>query len=191
MKLNEIRILDVWRALGGGELRGNRGVAFWRSGDGYSVSLNPDKGTWFDHRDVLGGGILKLVETVLASNRQEALAWLSSNVRLDPAQPQAPGDGGDGARDREDAYYFGIAARALAIDILTASPHDNPARFELTSLLAAAGIGGPGLIAEYQAWRESRPTFTLGLVHAGKQSEARTHRGLASLIAEKGLEDAA
>ena len=44
-------IRDVWSALGGPELRGNRGQAFWRGGDGYSVALDFEKGLWHDHRD--------------------------------------------------------------------------------------------------------------------------------------------
>ena len=38
-----VRISDVWRALGGGELRG-RGQAFWRGGDGLSVAQSDTKG---------------------------------------------------------------------------------------------------------------------------------------------------
>jgi len=62
MTLSDIGILAVWHALSGGELRGRRGVAFWRGGDGYSVSLNPERGTWYDFRDGIGGGVLALVE---------------------------------------------------------------------------------------------------------------------------------
>ena len=34
MDISQIRISEVWRALGGGELQHNRGRAFWRNGDG-------------------------------------------------------------------------------------------------------------------------------------------------------------
>ena len=46
--LERASITDVWTALGGGDLRHGRGVAFWRAGDGYNVSVNEAKGTWHE-----------------------------------------------------------------------------------------------------------------------------------------------
>jgi hypothetical protein len=40
--LKRVPIFEVW--LGGRQLRHSRGQAFWRTGDGYSVSLNTEKG---------------------------------------------------------------------------------------------------------------------------------------------------
>ena len=48
MTLREVPLLDVWHALGGGALRGRRGQASWRDGDGYSVAINVAKNAWYD-----------------------------------------------------------------------------------------------------------------------------------------------
>jgi hypothetical protein len=90
MKLAEIGILDVWNAAGGGPLRGRRGRAFWRDGDGFSVALDPAKDTWFDFRDGRGGGALALVETAVGCDRRTALQWLEANCGLDSARSRFP-----------------------------------------------------------------------------------------------------
>lgn len=71
-----LRIADVFTALGG-EVRGHRGRAFWRNGDGWSISLDDAKGAWFDHRDSAGGGIVSLVVKARECSRVEALKWLA------------------------------------------------------------------------------------------------------------------
>ena len=82
-------ITDVWTALGGGELRHGRGKAFWRDGDGDNVSLDDDRGVWYDHARGTGGGMLSLIEIVLGCDRRDALRWLAGhhNVRLDDYRP--------------------------------------------------------------------------------------------------------
>ena len=82
-------ILRVWNALGGGELRHGRGRACWRDGDGYNVSLEESKGTWYDHAHGQGGGILDLIQTVLGSDRRDAVRWLADDrgVSLDNDRP--------------------------------------------------------------------------------------------------------
>ena len=85
-----LKILNVWAALGGGELRNRRGRAFWRDGDGYSVTLDEVKNAWYDFRDGMGGGVLSLVETVGGYSRGEALTWLERNCGLDPRRALSP-----------------------------------------------------------------------------------------------------
>ena len=82
LDLADLRILDVWEALGGGRIRGRRGQAFWRGGDGYSVALDAVRNCWFDHRDSRGGGVLALVETALSCDRRAALRWLIEHCGL-------------------------------------------------------------------------------------------------------------
>lgn len=65
--LDRASIIDVWAALGGGPLRHGRGVAFWRGGDGFNVSLDESCGVYFDHAHGEGGGILRLIQTLLAT----------------------------------------------------------------------------------------------------------------------------
>ena len=87
--LDRASITDVWRALGGGELRHGRGRAWWRDGDSYSVSLNQDKNVFFDFVAGEGGGILDLVRTVNGCDRRDALRWLADDrgVSLDNDRP--------------------------------------------------------------------------------------------------------
>lgn len=103
MKLADLSILEVWRALGGGELRGGRGKAFWRNGDGYSISMNLTRHTWFDFRDQRGGGVLALVEVALGCGRAEALAWLEVNCGLDSTKKASPRERERCARVRAEA----------------------------------------------------------------------------------------
>ena len=87
MQLGDIPILDAWHAAGGGPLRGNRGRAFWRDGDGYNVALNLTKNTWYDFRDNVGGGVLRLVEVALHCDKRDALSFLEAYCGLDPRRP--------------------------------------------------------------------------------------------------------
>ena len=90
--VSRVQISAVWVALGGGLLRQCRGCAFWRpKADGWSVALDDSKGTWFDHRDGCGGGVLDLVQHVLHCTRAEALRWLAdlAGVTLDNRPPTA------------------------------------------------------------------------------------------------------
>ncbi len=92
--VSRVRISNVWRALGGGSLRQCRGCAFWRpKADSWSVAVDDAKGTWYDHRDDCGGGVLDLVQHVLHCTRQEALKWLAdlAGVTLDN-RPPTPAD---------------------------------------------------------------------------------------------------
>ena len=86
-----IPILELWAALGGGELKRSagqfRGRAFWRDGDGYSISLHPKTNHWFDFVTVTGGGWLSLTETALGVSQRDALQWLDDAGLLPPRAP--------------------------------------------------------------------------------------------------------
>jgi hypothetical protein len=77
--MTAVSILDVWRGLGGADLRHGRGRAFWRGGNGYNVSVDTDKNAWFDFVANIGGGSLRLVEVALGADRPAALSWLSEH----------------------------------------------------------------------------------------------------------------
>lgn len=70
----------VWRALGGPALAGRgderRARAFWRDGDGLSVSVHLGKKVWTDHAAGNGGGVVDLVTTVLGIDKPTAWRWL-------------------------------------------------------------------------------------------------------------------
>lgn len=68
----------IWKALGGDAPRRGRARAFYRGGDNPdAISLNDEKGCWYDHRDHVGGGILDLIQSLLSCSRAAALRWLS------------------------------------------------------------------------------------------------------------------
>lgn len=81
-RVEDVGILAVWKALGGAELRGGRGKAFWRSGAGYNVSLDVRRGVWKDHVTGAGGGILDLIAVALGVDRRAALVWARQTFGL-------------------------------------------------------------------------------------------------------------
>ncbi len=92
LDFSQIRISEVWRALGGGELQHNRGRAFWRNGDGLNISLDDSKGAYYDHARGTGGGVLDLLQLVRGGSRAEAMEWLKAfaGVESGPAgRPRA------------------------------------------------------------------------------------------------------
>lgn len=184
MKLDALDIMAVWRALGGEALRGKRGKAFWRDGDGYSIALDPAKGMWFDHRDARGGGALALVETALGCNRRTALGWLETNCGLDPKRPLSADEYRTYRYERDDAEHFGIAARALAEEVLNQLDACDPGRAEHARLLGIVRIGGAVLMREYRTWLDTRPELTGAMVRAGASSRARVQRRLAFYLLE-------
>ena len=143
VKLDLLDILEVWSALGGGPLRGKRGQAFWRDGDGYSIALEPAKGSWYDHRDARGGGVLALVETALGCDRQAALGWLEANCGLDdlkltPAERRNRAELNQKANllaQRLSDFHRGLC---LAVHRLSA----------LNEALIIMGVNGPEVLAD-------------------------------------------
>jgi hypothetical protein len=104
--VGQVRISDIWRELDGGALRPAgqgkyRGQAFWRDGDGWCIAVDDARGTWFDHRDAIGGGVLDLVAHVRGGDRQDALKWLAAlaGVALDD-RPLCQADRAAWARER-------------------------------------------------------------------------------------------
>ena len=187
MTLAEVDIVSVWSALGGGQLRGKRGKAFWRGGDSDNVSLDGAKGTWFDYRDGKGGGVLALVETALGCSRSDALRWLEANCGLDSLRSFSREECTEHVKqitERTKVESWSIAARALAEQALDELEANDPSRAVYTRLLSIIRTGGPALIKEYQAWREINPELTHAMVRAGKSSEARVQRRLALYLLE-------
>ena len=106
-RIEDLDILQVWTAAGGAPLRGNRGRAFWRNGDGYNISIDATKGTWYDHASGTGGGMLALVEIATGGDRRAALEWLGQNFGIATGGSYSPAERMEFARRR-------AAARAAA-----------------------------------------------------------------------------
>lgn len=76
-------ICAVWTGLGGGPVRRGKACAWWRGSESYSVSISTEKSAFYDFGPGEGGGILRLVETVLGCDRRTALQWLASFYHAD------------------------------------------------------------------------------------------------------------
>lgn len=192
MKLVALDLFAVWHRLGGGPLRGKRGQAFWRGGDGYSIVLDPAQGKWYDHRNGRGGGALALVEVALGCDRRAALRWLEANCGLDPWHAESSAvqrNYRQDRQDREDADFFGIAGRALVEEVLDRLDAWDLRRADYTRLLGIIRTGGTTLIEEYREWLYSHPELTRAMVRAGASYQERIQRRLAFYLLE--LPDAA
>jgi hypothetical protein len=202
--ISQVRISAVWAALGGGELRHSRGVAFWRKGaDGYNVSLDDAKGTWYDHAAGAGGGVLALIEKARGSSRADALHFVAdvAGVPLDDKE-LSPDDKARWARERRELEKHLPAARlwrrgAVAlgeealIELKAAlfdpiAPQPEPGEiYRLTQQVARwQRMEGAELVAEYGWWREHSPDLTAGLVHAARLRERAEVRALLEYFAE-------
>jgi hypothetical protein len=178
-------IITIWEWLGGGELRHSRGKAFWRDGAGLNVSLDAEKGCWFDHAESTGGGKLDLIVQVQHCSRHDALTWLSgmSGIALDsiPLTEEDRERWRDDQRVRIDAVYFKDAARVLAEEILEQLSPVDPERRTYTALLHQLNVSPE---TEYREWRDRDLTLTNALVSAGRKREARLHQMLAAFLSK-------
>jgi hypothetical protein len=175
-------IREVWAALGGGPLRRNRARAFWRSGTGFNVSLDVERGLWHDHRDNLGGDVVELVRTVQGCGFLQAAEWLAAHAgvrvsewirRDDEAEPTG------WASDLKWAVWWGFVCELMAEWALEELPPAHRERFELTKLLAKIRLGDQSLVDEYRAWRRRDPAMTTAMAQAGRRLDAQRQKRLA------------
>jgi hypothetical protein len=182
-------IRHVWAALGGPKLRGNRGQAFWRGGDGHSVSLDPNKDVWYDFVAAQGGDVVALVETVCECRFRAAIEWLADFDGVPKAGDNStsfPRDHDtDWPTDLKWARWWKIIAETLADWALEELPPWHHQRRALTRLLSTIRLGDAALVNEYREWRRRDPLMTAGLAHAGRLHEARVQRRLARWIRRK------
>jgi hypothetical protein len=194
--IDRVWISEVWRAVGGGKLQRGRGQAFWRNGDGWNISLDDAKGTWFDHAHGDGGGILGLVVLVRGGSRQDALRWLAdfAGVELDsPADPKQRAqwirEQRAFKRDVADARYWVRAAILLIESDLAVEKSklfDPTAGQPDLSLIDAyeailgrvRGVGDLTLVEEYRAFKTADPHTAAAFVRWAKAQEQAEIRAL-------------
>jgi hypothetical protein len=179
-------ILDVWRALGGGDLRRGRGRAFWRGGDGLHVAIEPKKNAWFDFARGEGGGVLDLVERARGCDRAAAGAWLRDLVGV-PDQPLAPSSRRRFARakalaveDSRRAWRWSIGAAERLNEAKLAAVDYDAGRMDCRALESAARAlreieeSEPGalLLAWRRAW-DKNPILAAADEMAGRAHERR------------------
>jgi len=172
-----VKISEVYRALGGGELRHGRGIAFWRGGDGYNVSMDDSRGVWHDFASGDGGGVLDLVVQIRGGAREDALRFVAdlAGVALDKGMQsvESARTYADAERVRRDAGFFADAARNMAEWALEVLQCADAERAVHTALLAALRVSPE---AEYRAWVEHQPEWAAALVHAGRERKQRLRR---------------
>jgi hypothetical protein len=199
--LSEVRISEVWGALGGAPLRRGRGKAFWRDGDGYNIWLSDVKNGWKDYVTGDRGGVLALIAMVRGSSRQDALKWLADfrGVALD----DTPWSAADCARwaaerrareaDLHDAHHWRRTAAKLAQETLDREKSrlfdpmegrpDLHAITDMEAMLARLRVmGDEALVNEYRQWKRDHPAATFALVEIGRQRERDLARDLAQLL---------
>jgi hypothetical protein len=179
------RIADIWLGLGGAELKGRRGVAFWRSGTGLSVSVDLEKGVWFDHVAGAGGGAIELVQAVRGCSFSDALRWLADfcGISGGPVHHHHDHEADDDSRnDRRWSFWWGFACETLCELLLEELPFWAQERYPLTQLLARLRLGPESLLHEYHEWRERFPELTTALARVGRQADARRQKRLMAWV---------
>jgi hypothetical protein len=200
MTLDEVPIAEVWTLLGGPKLRvscgGNaRGIAFWRpKADGWNVAVNGRKNCWFDHRDGLGGGVLKLVQTARGLSEHEALEWLEAYAGLTPSHPLSLEDRRRYAQAREHAPELARAAMLWHVERLGELDHLKREALEcedMPALMAAAQddhlltiLAPEGVVRAYIDARRKWPEHTAALVAYGARWAAASQAAVAALIVQ-------
>jgi hypothetical protein len=195
--IDRVRIFDVWPAIGGGEIRHGRGRAFWRNGDGWSISLDNCKGTWYDFVTAEGGGIVDLVALVRGGSRQDALRWLAdfAGVELGDS-PADPKQRAEWARERKayerdlrEAKYWARGAVLLIESDLaieksklfdpTAGQPDFALIDAYEAILARVrGVGDLTLLEEFRAFREADSRTAAAFIRWAKAREQADIRAL-------------
>lgn len=62
----------------------------WRYGTNGSVSIDVQNGTWFDHENQEGGGVLALIKRQTGHADRDAANWLRENLGLERQSTQTP-----------------------------------------------------------------------------------------------------
>jgi hypothetical protein len=200
MLIDQTHISHVWHALGGDDIRHRRGQAWWRRGDGWSVSLDDEHGRWYDRRDGIGGGILDLIVHVRGGTRGEALRWLADwrCVRLDGDAPLSSIDRRRYAQARRDAPELARVAGlwyAERREALERAKADALANGDDAALEVAARehyllglLSGAGIVRVYLHARQIDPAGAASLVAAG-ETWARVSEALVTLVIARWARD--
>ncbi len=192
MTLREVPLLDVWHALGGGALRGRRGQASWRDGDGYSVAINVAKNAWYDFVDNVGGGPLKLVETALGCDTSTALSWLEQNCNLDSRRSYSPEERSRHALLKNSASQSALDVEhwrsafipelnARKITAANAGDDDELERAALSCNVLENG-SSEDIVREFIRQRAIDPASVARFIELGKERDVESQRITAEVV---------
>lgn len=202
--LDHVTICAVWRALGGGEPKFGRTPAFWRKTRDRNVSLSDAKGTWYDFRDNIGGGILDLVIRARGGSRADAFRWLAErfNLPLD-SHNMTVVERADWARRRRvaervarpigrAAYHWYRGRIAELTDVKRETVEDD--RLNLSTLAPAAQelhrlehlITPEGIVCEYLTAVAADPVGTAAIVETQRAWADACRVGVGAVVRQIG-----
>lgn len=193
--IGAVRIEDVWRALGGGELRRGRGRAFWRDGDGLNVALDPKRGTWRDFATNAGGGILQLIQTVRGCSKGEAFEWLAdlAGVALTPFSADRRrryAEASQRAAERAKLAIWWLESRCEALEELKRSCNGDDGTWDEAALAAASGelfrlhqMDAAAVLSEFSKARQTEPARTRELIQAGRAYQEQEDQVFRRIVA--------
>ena len=200
--IGAVSILNVWPALGGGELRRGRGRAFWRDGDGdgFNVVVDPKRGIWRDFATNEGGGILRLVQTARACSKGEAFQWVAelAGVALVPSSPDRRRRYAQARRDAtEIAKLAGwwLESRCEELERLKRLSNHANGPWDEVALAAASGelyrlhqlnLNPDALIAEFARVSQWEPE-TRRLIQAGRAQQEQEDEVFGRIVAHRWL----
>ena len=178
--LGAVNILDVWRALGGGEIRGGRGRAFWRDGNGFNVAINSERGVWHDFVPNEGGGVLKLIQIVRNCSKAEAYQFLADLTGV-ALVPNSPAQRRCYAAARQDAAALArlagrwLQARRAELEEKKRACNGDEGPWDEQALTAASSelwrleqMDAAGVFREWGLSRQSNLSRTRDLEHVGE-----------------------
>lgn len=129
---------SVAKALFGDPSREHSSRVDWRYGRKGSLSINVQKGTWYDHEAGIGGGVIDLIRKERSCSIGEALRWLENiGEYVAPVQPVSDANTATSLRDvalriwRETKPLQGtiaamyLAGRGLSSDCVDLRFHPN------------------------------------------------------------------
>ena len=195
-----LSIVDVWRELGGGELRRGRGRAFWRNGDGFNVALNPKRKGWQDFATNEGGGILALIQTVQDCTRSDALRWLADLTGLalkqnSPERRRRYAEARQGAADLAKRMGWWFESRCEELERLKRLSNGDDGPWDEEALAAASGelyrlhqlnLNPDALIAEFARVSQWEPE-TRRLIQAGRAQQEQEDEVFGRIVAHRWL----
>jgi hypothetical protein len=192
--IERIHITDVAQALGVRiDRTRRRGVASWREGRNFSVSLDDVKNVWHDFVTGDGGGMLDLVQRVHGCNRADALRWVAdlAGVALDD-RPAAREDRRTFAERRKVATAVAQEIeswRNALIPIMNARKlaavrlGDDEALARSASLCNVLENGPPAdLVREFIRHRASDPADVARLIAVAREHDLETERIAAAVV---------
>jgi hypothetical protein len=195
--IGSVCVTAVWERLGGGPLRGGRGVAWWRDGDSpTSISLDSKQNVWCDHaRGSVGGGVLKLVRTVLDCDKASAVRWLCEegfieNLATSPELVRKRAQ--KWAAVRHQAENIRLWRRGLVAELETAKADAVARDDELALAISARELflmetNGAAVVARYRKHLATDPAAAARLIQRARDDAKHAQAITAKVVLLLGI----